>query len=678
MIPSVIDLTTGSASSGLLTFLKVTCVLLIALGVTLAMRRSAAGTRHLVWFIALGSVLLLPALAAWGPVPLRVLPAPAVRTVDSISETVAAPATLGRAPGSAAVPAPPAATRALVAPAAPKRAAIGVGAVLIGVWLLGVVVLLVRLALGAWCIRRILRRARVLDRADWNGPLYEVADRLGLRQTPRLLVSDRVGIPFASGLWNPQVVLPAESEEWSAKRRSAVLVHELAHLRRRDLVAHTVSWIACALYWFHPLVWTAARRMRIESERACDDLALTLGARPSEYAEHLLDIVTSVRDRPTPAVALAMANPSEFEGRMIAILDPRLRRRGPGRLQAAALAGSLIVLALVVGVVSPARKVAAKTSARPSVAEAPGLAARDEIETRSRGLEARAARATAEAGVAAEATVAAGSAREPVEPADPVALAEHESDAHGGEPRSEESDGDRRVEVLAMTLRDDPSPEVRRVAAWGLQDHAHKSLAAEELAAALVWDEDEDVREMAAWALAESRGHASAVTALYAAFKREKSASVLRTAAWAAGSIGDASIVPGLASLLNHRDPHVREVAAWSIGSCEPHRAPAALLRLLSDENANVRLSAAWALREIGDPGSADALGAAFDRETDADVQLGMIRALGSMGDRAVETLQRLVTSPDPEIRAVAVTALAGGNATGPWPWPRPEPRPFP
>ena len=66
--------------------------------------------------------------------------------------------------------------------------------------------------------------------------------------------------------------------------------------------------VACALYWFHPLVWTAARRLRAESERACDDLALVFGARPSDYAEHLLDIVTCVRDHNTPAIALAMAH----------------------------------------------------------------------------------------------------------------------------------------------------------------------------------------------------------------------------------------------------------------------------------------------------------------------------------------------------------------------------------
>jgi HEAT repeat protein len=80
----------------------------------------------------------------------------------------------------------------------------------------------------------------------------------------------------------------------------------------------------------------------------------------------------------------------------------------------------------------------------------------------------------------------------------------------------------------------------------------------------------------------------------------------------------------------------------------------------------------------IGDPGAAGALDAALRRETDAEVQHGLIRALSATGEASVAALERLVTSPDPDIRGIAVAALAGGDAAGPWPWPRPEPRPFP
>jgi HEAT repeat protein len=99
---------------------------------------------------------------------------------------------------------------------------------------------------------------------------------------------------------------------------------------------------------------------------------------------------------------------------------------------------------------------------------------------------------------------------------------------------------------------------------------------------------------------------------------------------------------------------------------------------LLGDKNRDVRLSAAWALYQIEDGDATGAIEAAYTREVDPEVRIGLIRALGAMGDPAVDALQRLVTSSDPQVRKFAVTALAGGNASGPWPWPRPEPRPFP
>src|SRR6478735_5585944 len=160
-------------------------------------------------------------------------------------------------------------------------------------------------------------------------------------------------MPFACGVFNPTIVLPAECDDWSLDRRRAVLLHELAHVRRHDLVGHTLGRLACALYWFHPLVWTAAKQLRSESERACDDLALTCGARATDYAEHLLDIVTSVRGDATPSVALAMARRKEFEGRMLAILDPELRHSSPSRKQSAALIGSLALISIVVGAAAP-------------------------------------------------------------------------------------------------------------------------------------------------------------------------------------------------------------------------------------------------------------------------------------------------------------------------------------
>ena len=107
-------------------------------------------------------------------------------------------------------------------------------------------------------------------------------------------------MPMAWGIFNPSVLMPADADTWPAQRLRVVLLHELAHVKRRDCLTHVVAQIACAAYWFNPLAWMAARRVRTERERACDDLVLASGTRGSDYAEELLEIARVMRARTLP------------------------------------------------------------------------------------------------------------------------------------------------------------------------------------------------------------------------------------------------------------------------------------------------------------------------------------------------------------------------------------------
>ena len=357
---------TGSSISMLLLLAKATLILLVALGITLSMQRASAGSRHLVWLVTLAALLLVPALTAWAPIPIRVLPAkvkseptaaPSVRTLVSTNSA-------GKIDKTGVLTAP-VVTGYEAAPSSSLGDKIASSPLLSGlsivflVWAAVLLVIAASLGFATLAVRRIVNRARPLDSQDWLTPLWEVSDRLALDEPPRLLRSEDAKMPFACGVFNATIVLPAECDSWSLDRRRAVLLHELAHVRRHDLVGHTLGRLACAVYWFHPLVWTAAKQLRSESERACDDLALACGARATDYAEHLLDIVTSVRRDSTPSVALAMARRKEFEGRMLAILDPELRHSSPSRKQSAALIGSLALISIVVGAAAPAPRAAA-------------------------------------------------------------------------------------------------------------------------------------------------------------------------------------------------------------------------------------------------------------------------------------------------------------------------------
>jgi len=93
------------------------------------------------------------------------------------------------------------------------------------------------------------------------------------------------------------VLLPKESDEWSTECRWIVMAHELTHVKRRDCLMQALAQLACAVYWFNPLVWFAAWRLRVERELACDDHVLEAGAKASDYASHLVEIANSFGPR---------------------------------------------------------------------------------------------------------------------------------------------------------------------------------------------------------------------------------------------------------------------------------------------------------------------------------------------------------------------------------------------
>jgi len=727
MLSNILSSFGGTTISMAMLLVKATLILLVALGITLSMQRASAGARHLVWLVTLAALLLAPALTAWAPIPLRILPA------ATIAPSVAAPSTtplpdeikikdadLTAAPSvvSENVPVSPS-----VEETSGSRLLDGLSIVVL-LW--GAVVLMIAASLGyaAMMVRRIVNRARPLTTDDWMVPLWEVSDRLELEEPPRLLRSEDAKMPFACGVFTPTIVLPAEADSWTLERRRAVLLHELAHVRRHDLIGHTLGRLACAVYWFHPLVWTAAKQLRSESERACDDLALSCGARATDYAEHLLDIVTSVKRDATPSVALAMARRKEFEGRMLAILDPDLRHSSPSRNQSVALIASLALIAIVVGAAAPAPRLAQANDVASKGSELVPLNSQNpadatpfpdsretnggsslsyslsELTSQSTSTQTlmrtskqgsqktqrypgeqpvASAQASAEAQAAARALgeVIGAGIKTGIKTGTTVAQQTLMQVLSGKQVAGK--DTDERPTLLARILATDTSASLRRIAAWGLNDYADHQVAAEALARALRTDRDASVREMAAWSLSDAGRSSLAVEALIAAL-HDSNADVKETAVWSLGNLGDHSsaTADALAAVLSDPNPEMRRRAAWALGQIDVRRAPPQLIAGLSDKDPEMRELTAWALFQIEDPGAIPALQSALAREQDKELQVAYIRALAALGEKSVDALKGLLESRDPEIRNIAVRALAGGNATGPWPRPWPQPRPFP
>jgi beta-lactamase regulating signal transducer with metallopeptidase domain len=347
-------------------------VLMAAAIVALLLARRSAASRHMVWTGALFALLLLPLLSLALPeitVP-SVTPfagqslreVPRLRFAPARDEGVTPAPAL--APQVAALPTTPSAiaTSPVAAPEAvsadtPSRLS---AEVLVAAWLAGAGLMIGWLVLGhlrAHTIARISRRSLA---PEWTGLLEGACRDAGVTQPVEIRESDYLSVPITVGLFRPIVVVPAEGRDWSSEHRADVLVHELAHIARRDTLTHSIGWVACALHWFNPLAWLALYRARVEREHACDDVVLSAGARPSTYAQELL---TTAQLAQLPlgagAASLAMARKSQLTGRLLAILDPRRHRspanaRGAGFLAAIGLLIVLPIAALAPGAVGAA------------------------------------------------------------------------------------------------------------------------------------------------------------------------------------------------------------------------------------------------------------------------------------------------------------------------------------
>ena len=348
-------------------------VLLAALVLTVLLHRRSAALRHAIWAGAIAAQLVLLALAVWGP-RWRVAAPEVVSALVPPSAQQSAPAPKSAPPANPAARVPgPGGTRYVVtspdslavartsgvssstaerAPA-PARAALSLARALLVLWMLGAAAVLLRLAVGTVIVSRLARRGRRVDDGGWLSLTQRLASTLRIDRPLTLMRGDRLGVPVTWGVVYPVVLLPDDADEWPEERRRYVLVHEMAHVKRLDALTQLVGQVALALFWFNPLMWIAVRRMQLEREHACDDYVLLHGTQPSRYAADLLEMVQSLG---TPAhraaqpafAALAMARRSEFEGRMLSILDPVLDRHPlhRGRTLMSALAALLIIVPL--------------------------------------------------------------------------------------------------------------------------------------------------------------------------------------------------------------------------------------------------------------------------------------------------------------------------------------------
>ncbi|MFN0121351.1 MAG: M56 family metallopeptidase [Blastocatellia bacterium] len=343
--------------------LKGLVVLAVAGALNVALTRAAAAARHLVWTLALGGLLALPLLAMvlpnWGS-DASLLPslrpaAPAL--MDEFTAASAQSVRFNAELSSAGLddisidtaPLAPVSDSAARVTAEPVKRSWTLfhlphwSRILLYIWMAGALLVLTRLAAGLARMWAVNREAEFVTDYRWTILKNRLARQFDLPGDIPLLTSDRIGMPMTWGVWQAVILLPADADNWSDELREIVLLHELAHVRRLDCLTQMLAQLACALHWFNPLVWVAARRLRVERELACDDYVLRVGTRASDYAGHLVHMAKTAESHgdlsPVAAgsIGVAMAC-SQLESRVRAILDPAIRRRGLTRRIAMAMA----------------------------------------------------------------------------------------------------------------------------------------------------------------------------------------------------------------------------------------------------------------------------------------------------------------------------------------------------
>ena len=196
-------------------------------------------------------------------------------------------------------------------------------------------------------VKQMLRRCQPLKNQRWQAIKNDVCDLLGVARKVTLRSSPTATSPMVTGIFRSWLIVPEQAQNWTDDRVRMVLLHELAHVKRNDLLTHTIAGVTCAVNWFNPLAWFARRQMQTLREIACDDQVVTHCKQSADYADTLLDVARTCRHQGL-AMTVAMARTPKVEGRIMAILDSARNRAGLKRSSALLL---VAVFGLLVGVI---------------------------------------------------------------------------------------------------------------------------------------------------------------------------------------------------------------------------------------------------------------------------------------------------------------------------------------
>ncbi len=218
------------------------------------------------------------------------------------------------------------------------------------VYLTGIGAAAIWIGLGYVTAHRLRRTSRTVRAPGVLRGLDRAARDVGYNRRVALRVSPRVPGPSAIGGSHPVILLPAEMLRWPIRELKPVLLHELMHLKRRDLGWRSLAQWVCCLNWINPLAHVVYRAFVQHQEVACDGAVLAHGIRPSDYAAVLLRSAAGSSGR-LPGPLAGLRGSGTVKARVIGVLRPRPPVRRARRRTTPFLI--LLPLVFLIGVTDP-------------------------------------------------------------------------------------------------------------------------------------------------------------------------------------------------------------------------------------------------------------------------------------------------------------------------------------
>ena len=371
MIQSYVSWAEATGINLFLFLLVASSILLIVAAIVIrVLPRLSAATRYYVWLAAFTTTLL---------VPLTLLPLPGIQTVrsmiqhdaitiDSTTETakthsdeIPVEITFSESAtfATGALPAAPKTNLAAENSVVQKQPASLFSSelfalLIVTIWLLGCLGMVGRLVAIHWQVRRLIKTSQP-----------------GILSGKSVLFCSHIKVPATVGIFRSKVLVPFSARHWAPAEIQAILSHEFAHVRRKDVLTQLIVSLTKCIVWFQPLAWVGNRKMLLERELACDNSVLETGTGSSFYAEALCKLATELSNDHAQCELAMYALQKPIEYRLHSILDQTVVRTRP-RLATIVMMASLFSACWLTFAVVMADSPSPKASTASTIAEVPG------------------------------------------------------------------------------------------------------------------------------------------------------------------------------------------------------------------------------------------------------------------------------------------------------------------